>query len=318
MSRSPVSSRFARVTRRSVLALAFRTAAAAEKTAQAPDSLVFCAYNVKNWLLMDRFEGGAVVQKASKPEPEKAAVIGILKTIAPDVLGLSEIGGESDLKEIQSRLKKAGIDLPQWELTHGGDLNRSLGLLSRFPISSRQSITDLTYTINGQVFPVQRGFLDVTVQPRPGFSLRCIGVHLKSMREVPEADQEVMRRNEAGLLRKHLSAILDADPATPILLYGDFNEHRHEPPIKAIQGSRTGLNFMEDLRIVDVNGQTWTHYWEAADSYSRLDYFFLSRALKPLVDKQRSYIFHSDDFDKASDHRPIVVSLNLPVTMTGN
>lgn len=261
---------------------------------------------------MDRFEDNKVLKDSTKPDPEKAAVIAHIKAIAPDILGLSEIGTADDLKEIQSLLKDAGIDLPHSEIAQGGDPTRRLGLLSRFTIASRQSVTDLTYQLDGKTFPVQRGFLDATVQPRPNLNFRFIGVHLKSMRDVPEADQALMRRNEASLLRKHLDGILSESPETAILLYGDFNEHRHEAPIKAIQGSRTGVTFMEDIRVTDKRGETWTHFWEAADSYSRLDYLFMSRAMKPFIDVTHSFIFDTPDFEQASDHRPIVTRIKVP------
>jgi len=273
--------------------------------------LVFCAYNVKNWLRMDRFENNVVTKDSAKPQQEKAAVIDQLKAISPDVLGLSEIGGAEDLTEIQTLLKESGIDLPESELAEGGDPTRRLGLLSRFPITKRQSVSNLTYQLDGQTFTIQRGILDATIQPRPNLHFRFIGVHLKSMREVPEADQALMRRNEASLLRKHLDDILIESPETPILLYGDFNEHRHEAPIKAIHGSRTGAQYMEDIRIQDKRGETWTHCWDAADNYSRLDYLFVSRAMKPFVDLPHSFIYDSPKFNDASDHRPLVATLLL-------
>jgi hypothetical protein len=53
----------------------------------------------------------------------------------------------------------------------------------------------------------------------------------------------------------------------------------------------------------------WTHFWDAADVYSRFDYFFVSRELRPHVDTRRSHIFSAPDFYQGSDHRPIVLSL---------
>lgn len=292
---------------------AFDSASAADP---APPGVVFCAYNVKNWLLMDRFEGGVVTQNSSKPPAEKHAVIDTLKLVAPDILGLSEIGTAEDLREIQARLKKAGIDLSHSEIAEGGDPNRRLGLLSRFPITSRQSQSGLTYKLDGQILPFQRGILDVTIEPAPGTPLRFVGVHLKSMREVPEADQALMRRNEAALLRKHLDSIFESSPDAAILLYGDFNEHRHEAPIRIVHGSRTGSGYMEDIRVLDNQGQTWTHFWEAADSYSRLDYLFMSRAMKRFIDPSGCRIHDSADFYRASDHRPLVATLRLPPAKT--
>jgi uncharacterized membrane protein len=73
-----------------------------------PQKLVFCAYNVKNWLHMDRFNQSRVEKAAPKPESEKAAVVSTLVSIRPDVIGLSEIGTLEDLTEVQQRLKQAG------------------------------------------------------------------------------------------------------------------------------------------------------------------------------------------------------------------
>jgi endonuclease/exonuclease/phosphatase family metal-dependent hydrolase len=285
--------------------------AALLSAAEPPQKLVFCAYNVKNWLNMDRFNQSRVEKAAPKPEPEKAAVVGTLVSIRPDVIGLSEIGTLEDLTEIQLRLKQAGLDLPHLEITEGEDPNRRLGLLTRFPITSRQSPKDLAYKIKQEKKSIQRGLLDVTLSPIPDLHLRFMGVHLKSMREIPGIDQALMRRNEAQLVRQHLDAALESDPTTRILLYGDFNEHRNGVAIKAILGSRTSSNYMEELLLTDPNGQVWTHFWDAADSYSRLDYVFYSRSLKPLISKSESFIFHTRDFDQASDHRPLVVTLEL-------
>ena len=295
------------------LGLATGSLAAAEsKSQQSREEVVFCAYNVRNWLSMDRYEDGRMLQAAPKPETEKAAVIATLTAIKPDILGLCEMGTEADVLDLQSMLKTAGLHLPHVEVTHGGDPNRRLALLSRFPIAARNSQTSLTYQLEGRVMPFQRGILDVTIHPLPGQPIRFLGVHLKSMREVLDGDQALMRRNEAELLRNHIDRIFQADPSTRLLAYGDFNEHRHEAAIKAIQGSRTSVDFLEDLRVTDANGLAWTHYWAVADSYSRLDYFFVSRSLKAWLDMKASRIHTDQDFEKASDHRPIVAVLRVP------
>lgn len=261
---------------------------------------------------MDRFNQSTVERAAPKPESEKAAVIRILVSLAPDVIGLSEIGTLEDLKEIQKLLKKSGLDLPEFELAQGEDQDRRLGLLSRFPITSRQSRSDLSYKMNQETKFIQRGLLDVTISPRADLPLRFMGVHFKSMREIPGMDQALMRRNEAQLARQHIDAVLETQPDTPILLYGDFNEHRNGVPIKTVIGSRTSPNYMEELLVTDINGELWTHFWDAADSYARLDYLFFSRSLKPLILKEASFIYQSRDFLAASDHRPLVTVLQLP------
>lgn len=277
-----------------------------------PDSTItFCAYNLRNYLKMERSAKGVSNPGAGKPEKEIDAVLKFLQEIKPDILGVCEIGSEEDIVDLKSRLKTTGIDLPYHELSHGGDPVRGLGFLSKFPIIEHHSRKELKYRIGEDIFPVQRGFLDVTVQLRPGFDLRCVGVHLKSKREVPEADQALMRRNEAHLLRQHLESILQTKPETKLLLYGDLNENKHEASIAEIEGTPGMELSMNDVRLRDSHGETWTHFWELADLYSRFDYCFVSRPLQSYVDKKKSYIFDAKDFYEGSDHRPIVLKIDL-------
>lgn len=284
---------------------------AQEQPAVRDGQVRFCAYNVKNWLMMDR-AFGEKVDVASKPEKEKDAVIATIKAIHPDILGLCEVGGSEDMKDIQTRLKTAGIDLPYLESVKGADETRTLGLLSRFPIISKDPQPSLVYRIGETVFPFQRGILDVSIQIEPGFVVRALGVHLKSMREVKEGDQALMRRNEAHLLRKHIDNIFKQDPKVKLLAYGDFNEHAHLPSINEIKGARAGEEtYMHDVQLRDLNGEVWTHFWDTADSYSRLDYFFVSPELRHHTDYRASFIYTDRDFHLASDHRPIVLGIRM-------
>jgi len=278
------------------------------------DSITFCAYNLQNYLRMERFVKGAREPDQPKPEKQIVAALKFLTEIKPDALGVCEIGDEADLRDLQRRLKEAGLDLPNFEYCHGGDPNRRLALLTRLPIIARNSQTDLKYQIGDQVFPVQRGFLDATLELRPGLELRCVGVHLKSKRPVPDADESIMRRNEAHLLRKHLDEIITKDPGAKVLLYGDFNEHRHEAPIIEITGTPSTPGGLYELHLRDERDETWTHYWKDADVYSRFDYFFFTKTLAKYMDRKGSHIFDTPDYYDGSDHRPIICHIHLQAT----
>lgn len=298
---------------RRVIGPAVFFACAALLAAAEPERITFCSYNLKNWLTMDRLDTKTfqTLPSAPKPDDEKGRVVKILTAIKPDILGVCEIGTSDDLADLQKRLKAAGINLPHTELAHGGDPTRRLALLSRLPIKARNSQTGLKYQLGAQTLTFQRGILDVTIAINPTFDLHCVGVHLKSMREIEEADQAQMRRNEARLLRKHLDSIFTQESGARILAYGDFNEHRNESAIPEIMGSpRTSDTAMQDIWLKDRNGEVWTHFWDAADSYSRLDYCFFSRVLRPHLDFNRCFIYSARDFDKASDHRPLVIKIS--------
>lgn len=272
--------------------------------------VTFCAYNLRNYLKMPRSVDGVIQEKAPKPDKEIAPLIEILAAIQPDILGVCEIGDAEDLVDLQARLKARDIDLPHSEMGHGGDPTRRLALLSRFPITSRNSQSELKYHIGDVILPMQRGILDATVALRPNFEVRFLGVHFKSQREVPGMDQKLMRRNEAHLLRRHIESILTAEPATRLLAYGDFNESKHEAAMVEIEGVPGTDVSMMDVRLRDSRGETWTHFWDAADHYSRLDYCFVNRALQSDIKKPESFVYDPPNFYDASDHRPLVIKID--------
>ena len=268
------------------------------------NTLTFVAYNVKNYLTMPR--GNA---DQPKPEREIKALLHMLADVKPDILGLCEIGTKADLLDLQSRLKKAGIDLPHAELCDGPDAVRNLALLSKFPIHDVNHQTTLSYRMSGRIFPFHRGVLDVTVEPVPGYKLRLLGTHLKSKREVEEGDQNEMRRNEGALLRQHVEKIMRENPESNLLVYGDLNDTKQTDVFKVIRGPEGRRDHLFDLWLRDRFGFTWTHYWITADIYSRIDFILYSKALAPEILKRDSYIHHAPEWFTASDHRPLVVRI---------
>ncbi|MCG8603065.1 MAG: endonuclease/exonuclease/phosphatase family protein [Verrucomicrobiales bacterium] len=284
---------------------------AAQESTTAPVTVVF--YNLKNYLSMDRRVDGEVLEGAPKPDKEIKPLVEAIKVMQPDILGVCEIGDLSHLNDLQARLKTAGIDLPETELvTAASGFNRNLALLSRFPIIARNSRDDYSYNIGDLKLPFQRGVLDVTLRINPQYHLRYIGLHLKSKREIPEADQALMRLNEAQLAREHIDRIFEEEPGTNLLVSGDFNDLRIEPPVKALQGRFGRKDYLSSLTLDDKYGFRWTHHWSFADSYSRFDYVLYSKGISKEIDRDQSHIYHWDDWDKASDHRPLVVRV-VPV-----
>jgi endonuclease/exonuclease/phosphatase family metal-dependent hydrolase len=267
----------------------------------------FVTYNVENWLTMDRYEGGKRVAKP-KPEKERQAVVQALVAAKPDILGISEIGTEEDVKDLQKRIADAGMSFPHAHLNRGADDTRSLAILSKYPIGKTVVRDNLAYRLQGEEFKMQRGILDAVVDT-PAGSFRFLGVHLKSKREVDEGDQEEMRRNEAHLLRREVDAILNGDPGARLVVYGDFNDTRNSSSIRTAQGPRRGPAALTTIPLKDSRGHYWTHHWDFQDVYSRIDYVMVSPALKDLVDRDHSKILDGEEVAGASDHRPLLVIL---------
>lgn len=269
-------------------------------------SVRFVAYNLKNWLTMDRYVDRKPAGSTPKPEEERDAVIAILKEAQPDILGICEIGTKDDLADLQRRLKAAGINLPHTFHTGGGDEVRRLGILSRFPITSTRVPEDLTYELDDRTREMGRGILDATVDS-PAGELRFLGAHLKSKREIPEADQEMMRRAEAHLLRREADRILSENPDTQLIVYGDMNDTRQASALRTIQGPRDGPKSLKMAYLLDSRGESWTHFWSYQDVYSRFDYILMSPQVVSKIAWDDCRVLDGPAWSEASDHRALLL-----------
>lgn len=279
-------------------------------TARADDSreIVFASYNLENYFQASDFSDGK--EKISKSPESIAAEIRVIQDIHPDILGVCEMGPPGEFADFKARLKSAGLDFPETEYVRGPDPERHVALLSKFPISARQSLTDVPYQMDGREERVTRGILDVTVSVGET-KLRFIGVHLKSKFKDTWENEAELRRNEAHLLRKHLDDVLDADAGTKLVVYGDFNDTKNEQCLKEVMGPRNSGHSMRDLWLKDSDGDHWTEYWNTADIYSRIDYILVARDLLPAVDYPKSYVYRTPYWNEASDHRAVVAAFRL-------
>lgn len=260
--------------------------------------ICFLSYNLKNYLTMRRGSN-----YSGKPEEEIEALIDLIVAQKPDILGVSEIGTEKDLLDLQSRLASRGVKLNHHEHTGGADKTRHLGLLSRFPIVERHSQRELSYELTGETRTISRGILDATIDTG-SHELRMLGVHLKSKRPVDYADQDEIRQNEAHLVRAYATEIMTADPEVLLLTYGDFNDTIGSKTLQIMRGRRNSKINMPDHYFKDSRGHLWTHFWDYQDVYSRFDYVLFSDGVRPLIDAKASGIVE-DPGMAASDHRAL-------------
>lgn len=278
-----------------------------------PATIRVISWNVRNFTGTTPPAPSQPSPLSPKPREEVSAVVRTLASAQPDIVGLSEMGSDHDLQRLQEMLAEEGIPLPHRELVSGADPVRHLAVLSRFPIASRQHETRLSYQLGTSRFPVQRGILDVTIQTAPHWQLRLCGVHLKSRRDTPEAEESLMRRNEAHLLRRKIDDILRAGPETPLLLFGDFNDSRDSPSLRSIRGIRANGRYLTELPCADDRGERWTYHFPEADAYSRIDFLLASRSLRPAIADADCRIPSDRAWRLASDHRPLAAVIRIPV-----
>lgn len=255
----------------------------------------FITYNVKNWLVS--------YQAPEKTAASKSAIIELLASGKPDVIGLCEIGSVNDVNEIQAMLKAVGLDLPHFHHTGGEDGVRHLAIISRFPILSIE-LPELL--LPGLEQSMQRGILDATLDVG-GRPVRFIGLHLKSKRTVPDFDQATIRLAEAQHARRHIDGILAADTAAALVVYGDLNDTTRSLSTRAINGTYRTPGYLNHVHVKDSRGETWTHHYAVEDAYTRIDFVTVSADLRRHVKKDKSRIIDDPLWVAASDHRPVLV-----------
>jgi endonuclease/exonuclease/phosphatase family metal-dependent hydrolase len=94
------------------------------------------------------------------------------------------------------------------------------------------------------------------------------------------------------------------------VLCGDWNDTRTSKTVVTLtKGGSTPLGVV--LPAADSHGETWTHFFRRDDSYSRIDYLLVSAALAPFVAGNQATVYDRAGVREASDHRPVVVRLQL-------
>ncbi|MDZ4815329.1 MAG: endonuclease/exonuclease/phosphatase family protein [Verrucomicrobiota bacterium] len=285
----------------------------------AEDTFSIATYNVQNWMTTDRIIDGERIKLAPKPESEKRAVLSILSKLAPDLLMVQEMGELQDLKDFQSRLKAVGLDYPETEYISGAAPRSHICFLSKFPIKKRESHTTDTFTIKDENHGVQRGFIDVDVEVRPGYVVKVMGAHLKSKRgESQSENPKLVRRKEALILRGYISDYLKKSPEGRLIVLGDFNDFSDSAAVKSIVGGKGSEHRMFDLWLKDYVRDGWTHYYHSERSYAQLDYIVVSPSLFKAWVREESFIYREKPEDpihlqwnSASDHRPLFAKFRI-------
>lgn len=279
---------------------------------QAQETFRVATYNVENYHLR------AFGNREAKSAESRAKVVEHLVAIRPDVVALQEMGEPAALKELQTALKKAGLNLPYSEHVTGWDTNIFVAVLSRYPAVRRNHHTNTSFLLNGRRFYTSRGIAEVEFEAALGYRFTLLTAHLKSKRQIADADEAELREQEALQVRKRIDALLKANPQANLVVCGDFNDTKGSRSTRALLGR--GTLGLVDTRPRERNGDnlppehpgwvprdvTWTHFYGKEDSYSRVDYILLSRGMAKEWQPTESYVYSTANWGLASDHRPVV------------
>ncbi len=280
-------------------------------TALAARALTVATYNVENYNIADRMVNNVYRQAYPKPEDEKAAVRRVIKSIAPDIIVMQEMGTPPFLGELQRDLAKEGVSLTHGTVLEGADADRHVAVLARLPFKDVRRHVVLPITLFGRREVVKRGVLELTFATSEG-DLTLFIVHLKSRRTERKDDpQGAMRRELEAEAVRDLVLSRFPDPAKArFIICGDFNDTRMSKPVRSLlTRGKTALG--ELLRATDTRGEAWTHYYRREDTYSRIDYLVVSEGLKPLITGGRGHVYDGPGSNEGSDHRAVYAKLKL-------
>lgn len=245
-----------------------------------------------------------------KPVESREAVAELIRQSGAEIVGLSEMGGEAAVRDLQMRLKRKGVHLPHKVLVMRDGEDRGLALLSKHPIVSNRSVKDMPVSDETKRKKTMlRGILDATVKMPDDRLFRLIGIHLKS-RLSRDGSAEDTRRREAYALRDYLNNVMASQDGMPLLLYGDFNDGPADSAVQVIQGPVNTEYRLNRLKPRDSRGETWTIYYNEGDTYHSFDHIFINNTLnKRLGRKPLMGVMDTPSSRQASDHRGLWVEL---------
>src|SRR4030095_17005311 len=92
----------------------------------APREVVFCHYNVRNYVDSMPADETHKYATRAKPAAEINALISIIKDINPDILGVCEMGTPERFEDFKKRLGGDGLGYLSSEYVHAADRGRDL------------------------------------------------------------------------------------------------------------------------------------------------------------------------------------------------
>lgn len=274
------------------------------------ETLKIATYNVENYVAADRMTEAGFRKAYPKPESEKHALRQVILRLEADILVLQEMGPRPYLDELLRDLKREGLDYPYAVLLDGPDTERHVAVIAKRTLQAIPHAA-LSFSYFGTQEKVKRGLLELRLMTSAG-ELTLFAVHLKSRyTDRPDDPESALRREgEAAAVQ---SAIEKAFPKRDgrFLVLGDFNDDRASRTLQRLlkHGNRR-VSVL--LPAVDSRGETWTHHYRKEDRYSRLDHILISPGLLSSVRGGVGSIEDGVGTLDASDHRPLVVTLDFP------
>lgn len=275
-------------------------------------------YNVRNLFVAD--DAGRRAGEL-KPEKELKALAGTVDKVGADVWCLQEVGSREALECLNATLKSPfphigwepgnsarGIHLAvlsRLPLTLTSHRHRVLKDESGAPMFEYPSVEDAARRRKAPL-RFQRDVLLAEVDVDRSGTVAVFNTHLKSRADVDWRNNgaDEVRAAEARELARILERYQSTHPERPVLLAGDFNDTRHSEALRPLRALVDPVG--EALKRRGGNPST---YWPKRRA--RIDLILISPHLRPCVVDDSPTIHRSQMAERASDHVPVTVDLDL-------
>ncbi|OGV44368.1 MAG: hypothetical protein A2X48_08730 [Lentisphaerae bacterium GWF2_49_21] len=222
-----------------------------------------------------------------------------------DIFVFTGIKDAKAMDEIMDRLNGCVFK----EMVEGADRESHIAVFAKIKPEKFEAMTDVKYKIEDKELPVSRGFAHAVFNVK-GYKFHLLAADLKDRQQHPEYNQTDMRRYEARQLRYLVNDISKAEPGSNILVVGNLNDTCGKSPMKELYNRRSGIEKrLFDIRPLDPMNTSWTCWNSATDDYERIDYALASFSMISEIARDRTCVIYSDDWKKASVHRPFIVNL---------
>lgn len=274
--------------------------------------LRLATFNVENYTATNRMTSVGYRKAYPKSEKSKAALRRVIKQMNADVIVLQEMGAKPYLDELQRDLRSEGMDYPFAFVVEAEDEVRHVALLAKKPLRHVEAHTDLDFKYFEGREVVKRGLLEAVVETPHG-DVTLWAMHLKSRYEDRKDDSDSTKRRagEATAIRNFILKRFPDPQSSRFLIMGDFNDVKRSASVRYMK-KRGQLVITKLLPAKDSRGEHWTYHYKRADTYSRVDHALVSPGLYEWVKDGEARIVDGADVEIASDHRPLVVTLQFP------
>lgn len=272
--------------------------------AGAADAVRIGSWNLRNYLLQDRWAADGWRFEYPKPEGEKGLLRRELLRVRPEILFVQEVGSAAMLAELRRDLARSGLEYAEAHFGGRTEQARGLGVLSQ--VALREVIFHDKVPLGGEMpeRKLRRGYQEVRLE-RGGRAVVFLHVHVKSRYTSDPADPESRewRRAELRVLAERAQARHEVAGEGQVVLVGDFNTPFGDALFRPLREADAGWR---PLEVPDARGERWTYHHVKTDRRSRIDGFWVARGR--LASWRAVGLFPlAAGRDGGSDHRMVVV-----------